>query len=117
MKELSLKVKESRYKGFKVGQGVQFALFTKEDLELIRIAFLTLGNVRTKFQRIIKKKPEFEKGLEELKHIIYKRTNFVPSEKSDKEFLDWCNNIVKEGSVDYYKTLLNKTKKELKEGV
>lgn len=55
------------------------------------------------------------KKPEDLKHIIYKRTNFVPSDKNDKEFLDWCNNIVKEGSVDYYKTLLNKTKKELEE--
>lgn len=115
MKDLKLNVKESRYKGFKVGQGVQFTHFTKEDLEVIRLAFLTLGNVRTKFQRAIKKKPELEKGLEELKHIIYKRTNFVPSDKNDKEFLDWCNNIVKEGSVNYYKTLLNKTKKELEE--
>lgn len=96
---------------------MQFTYFTKEALEIIRVAFLTLGNVRTKFQRAIKKKPELEKGLEELKHIIYKRTNFVPSDKNDKEFLDWCNNIVKEGSVDYYKTLLNKTKKELQEGV
>ena len=94
---------------------MQFTYFTKEDLEIIRVAFLTLGNVRTKFQRAIKKKPELEKGLEDLKHIIYKRTNFVPSDKNDKEFLDWCNNIAKEGSVDYYKTLLNKTKKELEE--
>ena len=117
MKEFKVKVKESRYKGFKVGQGVQFAYFTKEDLEIIRVAFLTLGNIRTKFQRVIKKKPELEKGLEELKHIIYKKTNFVPSDKNDIEFLEWCNSIVKTGSVDYYKTLLNKTKKELKEGV
>ena len=94
---------------------MQFTYFTKEALEIIRVAFLTLGNVRTKFQRAIKKKPELEKGLEELKHIVYKRTNFVPSDKNDKEFLDWCNNIAKEGSVDYYKTLLNKTKKELEE--
>lgn len=94
---------------------MQFTYFTKEALEIIRVASLTLGNVRTKFQRTIKKRPDLEKGLEELKHIIYKRTNFVPSEKNDKEFLDWCNNIAKEGSVDYYKTLLNKTKKELEE--
>ena len=87
MKNLKLNTKESRYKGFKVGQGVQFTYFTKDDLEVIRVAFLTLGNVRTKLQRAIKKKP----------------------------VLDWYNNIVKEGSVDYYKTLLNKTKKELEE--
>ena len=55
MKELKLNVKDSLYKGFKVGQGVQFAYFTKEDLEIIRVAFLTLGNIRTKFQRVIKK--------------------------------------------------------------
>ncbi len=115
MKDLKLNVKESRYKGFKVGQGVQFTYFTKEELELIRIAFLTLGNVKTKFQRAIKKKPELERGLEELKHIIYKRTNFVPSDKNDKEFLEWCNNIAKEGSTNYYKMLLNKIKKELEE--
>lgn len=117
MKDLKLNVKESRYKGFKVGQGVQFTYFTKDELELIRVTFSTLSNVRGKFQRAIKKKPELEKGLEDLKHIIYKRTNFVPSDKNDKEFLEWCNSIVKTGSVDYYKTLLNKTKKELKEGV
>lgn len=30
MKDLKLNVKESRYKGFKVGQGVQFTYFTLE---------------------------------------------------------------------------------------
>ena len=115
MKDLKLNVKESRYKGFKVGQGVQLTYFTEDELELIRVTFSTLSNVRGKFQRTIKKRPDLEKGLEDLKHIIYKRTNFVPSDKNDKEFLDWCNNITKEGSVDYYKTLLNKTTKELEE--
>lgn len=67
---------------------MQFTYFTKEDLEIIRVAFLTLGNVRT---------------------------NFVPSDKNDKEFLEWCNNIAKEGSTNYYKVLLNKIKKELEE--
>jgi len=90
-------------------------LFTEDELELIRVTFSTLSNVRGKFQRTIKKRPDLEKGLEDLKHIIYKRTNFVPSDKNDKEFLDWCNNIAKEGSTNYYKMLLNKTKKELEE--
>ena len=77
MKDLKLNVKESRYKGFKVGQGVQFTYFTKDDLEVIRVAFLTLGNVRTKFQRAIKKKPELEKGLEELKLTLYQATKTI----------------------------------------
>ena len=98
-----------------VPQGVQLTYFTEDELELIRVTFSTLSNVRGKFQRAIKKKPELEKGLEDLKHIIYKRTNFVPSDKNDKEFLEWCNNIAKEGSTNYYKMLLNKIKKELEE--
>ena len=61
MKDLKLNVKESRYKGFKVGQGVQLTYFTEDELELIRVTFSTLSNVRGKFQRAIKKKPELEK--------------------------------------------------------
>lgn len=55
MKDLKLNVKESRYKGFKVGQGVQLTYFTEDELELIRVTFSTLSNVRGKFNVLSRK--------------------------------------------------------------